>query len=371
MDVPFFKNATSSTLSFFSKKNKSVLGVDIGASSVKLVQLRMENERAVLETYGELATGPYADKSVGQSVRLADKRAEEIIADLAHETGATAKDAIVGIPLRNSFVTSVEIPNMREEDIGTVMQYEARRYIPVPLSEVIMDWWRIPDTADRKDSSIATPAEKVTHVLLVAVPKDVVEKYQHIVEETGLQVRAFEVEVFSTIRAIIGHERAGTLLVDFGASTTKMAILEEGIIRLSHSFDRGFQDISHALAESLGIGFERAELLKRDTGISLRAEHKGMTSVIMPLVDFMLIEMERFAVGFTRKYRGTISKIYITGGGSLMPGLSDYIVKKFGVEVLLGSPFSKVEYPAFFQPVLKEIGPSFSVAVGLALRGLK
>ena len=90
-----------------------------------------------------------------------------------------------------------------------------------------------------------------------------------------------------------------------------------------------------------------------------------------PLIDFLLIEIERFVVGYTRKHKGTVSKILIAGGGATMQGLSDYMVKKFGVEVLVGNPFARLEYPAFFQPVLKETGPSFSVAVGLALRGLK
>lgn len=370
MDVSFFKSFQSPGFSFFNKE-KSILGIDLGSSSIKLVQVRLSAERAVLETYGELATGPYASKSIGQGVRLSSEKATEALGDLIRETGATAREAVVAMPLHTSFVTTVKIPKLQQEDIATVIQYEARRYIPVPLTEVVMDWWQIPDSDRDEEGTVATPARTSTQVILVAVPKDVLEKYKRIVTNANLNVAAFEIEIFSSIRSVLGRERASVLFVDFGAISTKIALLDRGIIKANHSIEKGLQDITVTLSESLGIGFERAELLKHEVGISARVEHQEIMKVIGPLIDFLLIEIERFVVGFTRKHKGAVSKIFIAGGGAVMPGLSDYMVKKFGVEVIMGSPFTRLEYPALFQPVLKEIGPSFSVAVGLALRGLK
>lgn len=370
MDVSFFKSFQSPGFSLFNKE-RSVLGIDLGSASVKLVQVRLSAEQAVLETYGELSTGPYAAKKVGQGVRLSGEKATEVLVDLIRETGATAKEAVVAMPLHTSFVTSVEIPKMQSEDIKNVMQFEARRYIPIPLAEVVMDWWQVPDMDIDQEGTVATPAKTSTQVILVAVPRDALDKYQRIVKNANLNVAAFEIELFSTIRSIVGRERAGVLLVDFGAISTKIALLDHGIIQANHTIEKGLQDVTIALSESLGIGFERAEILKREVGMSTRAEHQEIMKVVWPLVDFLLIEIERFVVGFTRKRKGTVSKIFIAGGGALMPGLADYMVKKFGVEVIIGSPFARLNYPAFFQPVLKEIGPSFSVAVGLALRGLK
>ncbi|OGZ43041.1 MAG: hypothetical protein A2719_01610 [Candidatus Ryanbacteria bacterium RIFCSPHIGHO2_01_FULL_45_22] len=370
MDIPFFKTFQSPRFSFFGKE-KSVLGIDMGSASMKLVQVRLDGERAILETYGELATGPYAGKSIGQSVRLSNEKATEVLTDLIRETGATAKDAVVAMPLRHSFVTTVEIPRVSNQDIKSIMQYEARRYIPIPLTEVVMDWWEVPNSVLDEEGTVASPAKTSTQIILVAVPKDILEKYKHMVADASLTVASFEIEVFSSIRSLLGRERAGVLMIDFGATSTKIALLEGGIIRANHSIEKGLQDITVALSESLDIGFERAEILKREVGISSRVEHQEIMKVINPLIDFLLIEIERFVVGYTRKHKGTVSKILIAGGGATMQGLSDYMVKKFGVEVLVGNPFARLEYPAFFQPVLKETGPSFSVAVGLALRGLK
>lgn len=370
MDISFFKTFQSPRFSFLGKE-RSVLGVDMGASSVKLVQVRLSAEHAMLETYGELATGPYGGKNISQGVRLSGEKETEVLADLFRETGATAKDAVVAMPLHHSFVTTVEIPRVAGDDVKNIMQYEARRYVPIPLSEVMMDWWQVPDLSLDEEGTVASPAKVSTQIILVAVPKEVLEKYKRIVTGASLNVVAFEIEVFSSIRSLLGRERAGILLVDFGATSTKIALLDRGIIHANHSIEKGMQDVTIALSESLGIGFERAEILKREVGMSSRAEHQEIMKVINPLIDFLLIEIERFVVGYTRKHKGTVSKIIIGGGGALMRGLADYMVKKFGVEVLLGSPFTRLEYPAFFQPVLKETGPSFSVAVGLALRGLK
>lgn len=369
MDLSFFKSMQAKIPLF--NRNMSVLGLDIGATSIKIVQLRVEKEKAVLETYGELAIGPYADKAIGQAARLPDQKVSEAIADAVRETGATAHDTAVALPLRNSFVTLIEMPRLSESDLKTAMQYEARRYIPIPLAEVVVDWWRLPDDPHEEHSSVSTPARKTADVLLVAAPKEMVEKYRRVVTGASLEPTAFEIEIFGLIRSVIGREHQGVLVVDFGATTTKMAILDKGIIRASHSFDKGFQEATVALSESLGVNFERAETIKRETGISALPEHQGVLKIITPLVDYILIELERFAGNYARRYGISLSKIYVAGGGASMPGLVDYMIKKFGVEVLVANPFTKVEYPAFFQPVLKEIGPSFAVAVGLALRGLK
>jgi len=372
MDIPFFKSAVQSKgLGFFLKKEVAVLGIDIGSTSIKMIQLGLQAEKAVLETYGELAIGPATGGKVGQAAHLNDTKASEIVSDIVRETGATAKEAVVSIPLRNSFITLVEMPRLNDTELEEAMQYEARRYIPIPMSEVVVDWWRLPDESGQEVSSAVPRHATSAQILLVAVPKEVVEKYKRILTAAGLTPIAFEIETFGAIRSVVSHERFGVLVVDFGAVTTKMTILDRGIIRASHSFEKGFQDMTVALSQSLGVDFERAEAMKRETGLSSKPEQQGIFKVISPLMDYILIEVERFSANYSRRYNLPISKIYILGGGSVMQGLVDYMSKRFGVEILVANPFAKVEYPPFFQPVLKEIGPTFAVAVGLALRGLK
>lgn len=380
-DVSFFKNiGFGKKISLWSKSVKSVVGIDLGLSSVKIVQLRREKEHAVLETYGELAGGPYSGLSIGQAVQLVDEKIVEMLKDLIKESGITAKDVVLSIPLRSSFVTLIKVPLMSDAEINQMVPYEARKYIPVPVDEVVLDWWAIPEgfvqtkEGDSPSDESIEPGQNVqkrtVSILLVAIHKETIEKYKTIMESVGLSVRALEIEVFSIARSLLARELAPILLVDFGASSAKITVVDYGIVRSSHSIDRGSQDITMTISRALGIDFTRAEEMKREIGLSLRPEHREVHGVIEPMLNHIFSNALRVVQDYQRRHNRSINRVILVGGGSKMYGLVDYAVKKFGIETTLGDPFRRVQYPAFLQPVLKEIGPSFAQAIGLAIREL-
>jgi len=348
-----------------------VLGIDFGSSSLKLVQVRKENERAVLETYGELSCGPYGGMEVGKSVKLVSEKVAEMLRDLIKEANVTSRRAVVAIPLRSSFVTVISLPLMSEADLKEAVPFEARRFIPVPLGEVIIDWWVLPQGISGEREEGLTKERKFIDVLLVAIHREVVEKYQGIFKEIGIEVASFEIEVFGQVRSALAREVAPLLLVDFGALSTRFTIVDYGIVRMSHGLDHGSQDLTQALSRSLGIDFERAEKLKRDTGLSSRPEHKEIRAVLEPLVDFAFSEGLRVTSEYRRRSEHSLKRIALTGGGANLKGLVDFCINKFGLEARLVNPFSRVEYPPFLEPALKELGPTFSTALGLALRELQ
>lgn len=374
MDIPFFKSLSfAKGSSLFKKKETSVLGIDLGSSSLKVVQLKRDNERAILETYGELACGRYAGAAVWQSVKLVDQKVVEMLTDILKEANITSRRAAVSVPLRNSFVSVVSMPLMSEKELAEAVPFEARRYIPVPISEVLIDFWALPQGVSGeagKEEGFAKE-KKFMEVLLVAIHRQVVERYKSIFKEAGITVDTFEIEVFGEERSVLSREVAPILIVDLGAQATRLTIVDYGIVRLSHNVERGAQDLTNALARSLGIDFERAEKLKRDTGLSGRPEHKEIVNVIGPLLEYNFSEGLRVTAEYRRRTGHSIKKIVLTGGGALLKGLVDFSINKFGVEARLANPFSKVTYPAFLEPTLKEIGPSFSGALGLALRELQ
>ena len=348
---------------------KSFLGVDIGSSSIKVVQLRKERERAILETYGELSLARYSGNEVGRPARVIDTKLAEALGDLMKEAQVKTKDAIVGIPLHESFLTTMDLPVLPESELKEAVSYEARKYIPVPISEVVLDWWVLPSLSEEfKEMSLGTAKKKFQTVILAAVPKEAIAKYKNIFEKLGMNIRAFEIEIFAMARAVLRQDFGTALLLDMGASSTKMAIVDGGVIRLTHSIDRGSAELTLALSQSLSLDFDRAELLKRETGILHRPETEGAASVMEPLVEFMASEAERLVMNWQRKGGKSISKIIVSGGGGLLRGVEDLLIKKHGVEVSAANPFSKVVYPAILEAALKEIGPTFSNAVGLALR---
>src|SRR3989344_1438891 len=138
------QNPLKDIMRLFQGGGGSALGIDFGSSAVKVVQLRKTHGHAVLETYGELAVGPYGNAEIGQSVRLSVTRMSEALTDVLRESKVSGRDCGVAIPISSSLVTTIEMPLVDDKQFAQMVPIEARKYIPVPISEVALDWWVIP-----------------------------------------------------------------------------------------------------------------------------------------------------------------------------------------------------------------------------------
>ncbi len=353
--------------SLFAKKEKSVLGVDIGSSSLKVVQLRKEGGKAVLETYGELALGPYGGSEVGQATNLSAEQISETLRDLLREAKVTTKNCGVSIPFARSFLTLVSLPYADDpKEQKTIIELEARKYIPVPTSEVQLDWFIVPDSnpsqPDRKESTIG----KTVEVLLVAVHNDELSMLQKTIAGAGLSASFYEIEIFSTIRATVDEPIKPVMVLDVGAASTKTYVIEHGVVALSHSISTGSQDITRAIAISNNLSIARAEELKKEKGLA-------EASFSSPELVFSRIfsEARRVLMQYETVHKKSVTSIVLTGGGGVTKELGAYAKKTFAIDVRVANPFMKTEAPAFMRSVLEEIGPGFAVAVGLALRKLE
>ncbi len=355
---------------FFSKKGGSVLGIDLGSSSIKVVQLRKNGARAVLETYGELALGPYANLSIGRATSLSSESLSVALTDLLKEAATTTRTAGLSIPLGASLTTLIELPELPEKELNAVIPIEARKYIPVPISEVALDWWVIPKS---KESFFLGGEKKEVgpqkvEILIIAIHNTFLQKYQEIVNKTQLSSTFFELETFSTIRAVASQEIAPVMIFDMGAATTKLYVVDRGVVRSSHIIPRGSQDITIALSKSLDMSVEKAEQTKRTAGLT---GDPAVTEVIALTLEYILGEASRVLVAYEKKYSSNVGKIILTGGGVLLNGLFERAKETFQAEVIYTNPFSRLEAPAFLEPVLKRAGPEFAVSIGIALRKLQ
>lgn len=354
-------------MSFFSKivtnKPKSVVGIDIGSSSLKVVQLRKEKGKAVLETYGELALGPYGGAEVGQATNLSAEQITETLKDLLREAKVTTTDCALSIPYARSLLTLVELPYREDpKEQKTVVELEARKYIPVPVTEVQLDWFVVPELSQPNDPS--RKKEKV-QVLLVAVHNDELKLLQGIVGGAGLNASFYEIEIFSTIRAVVREASKVALILDVGASTTKAYVVEHGVVAISHAISAGSQDITRAISVSKNLSIKSAESLKKKEGIGPEAGES-------PELVFSRIfaEARRVLLQYETSHKKPVTTIILTGGGGVTKALGEYAHTFFSIDVQIADPFAKTEAPAFMRKVLQDIGPEFCVAVGLALRKL-
>lgn len=377
--MPFSLGSLFKKVGVFSGDG-SMIGIDIGASSAKVVQLRNAHGAAILETYGEIALGPYAGEAIGKAVKLAPEKIAEALLDLMREANVTGKQGGISIPFASSLISILDLPKVDQDQLKRMIPIEARKYIPMQVSEVMLDWFVIPEDPatgvfDRieKQSPIRAKGQEV---LLVAIHNDTISSYQTIASTGGLIVDFYEIEIFSAVRSSLGHGVAPVLVIDMGAATTKMYVVERGIVRVTHLVTSGGQHMSEHLARSLSWEFDKAERVKRERGlVSSNAysmdENDRIKTSLESSLERVLSEADRVLLSFGKRYNKDVSHVVLCGGGASLPGLLEYAKKTLHADVTLAHPFARTETPAFLESVLQSIGPGFAVSVGLALRGLR
>ena len=364
-------------------RSGSVIGVDIGSSAIKVVQLRREKGHAVLETYGEIALGPYSGTEVGRATHLQTNELAQALKDVMQEANVTAKAAGIAIPFSSSLTSVIQMPKMDPEQLAHMIPLEARKYIPANANEVMLDWFIIPEDPAKEEWSrarggetAAKPAAPKTEVLLVAIHNEILTNFQAIAQETALDVGFYELEIFGVARSSLAHGIAPVMIVDIGAATTKVYVVERGIVRFSHLINTGSQELTLAISRSLGWNFDRAERAKREQGLMVREgadaiQDKQVKEALLSTLGRIFSEVNRVLLSYEKKYGRNVSRVVLSGGGSGLYGLSEYAAGVINIDVERSAPFEKVQTPAFLEDVLAEVGPEFAVAVGIALRRMQ
>ncbi len=360
----------------FLKKGSSVIGIDIGSAFLKVIQLKKKGGQAVLETYGELALGPYAGFEIGQATNLSSEKMSEAISDLFKEANITTMDSGISIPLSSSLMSVIEMPALDDSQLKKMIPIEARKYIPVPISEVTLDWWVLPENKkEENNNNVPKKTLGKLNVLIVAIHNEIIDKYKKVIKKVGLDNSFLELEVFCTARATFGTHMSSVMILDLGAGSTKISIMEYGIIRSQHIINRGSQYITGTISKSIGVSIKKAEELKIKVGLvaddKFNDDDKKVLKVIELALDNIFSEANRVLLNYQRMYNKTIKNVVLTGGGATLKGLNEFAAKNLETEVIYADPFSKIKTPAFLEPLLKEVGPGFAVAVGVALRKLQ
>lgn len=382
----------------FQSAGDSVVGVDIGSAYIKVVQLRRKSGKAVLETYGSLAIGPYGGVEIGRATRLPPDKIAEALRDLLREAHVTSQRAAFAIPFASSLVTTMDMRVLDPKQLASAVSLEARKYIPVPISEVNLDWWIIPEEpagsaetrpnlqgdsngqAETKTGQPPLPenigrpdpddpnAPKDMKILIAAIHNEAMSRYEEVVKQSGLFSSFFEIELFSTIRALFPQDLLPHAVLDLGAGETKLYIIDRGLIRSSHIINHGGQDITLALSRSLGISVEEAEKKKRTEGIlKVGEETEGATAIL----NVVCGETNRVLANFEHKFGRNVTDVVLTGGGANLPGIDTLMAQNLSAPSLRANPFKQTLAPAFLDEVLQGVGPEFTVAVGIAFRKLQ
>lgn len=352
---------------FFKEKTKNFVGLDIGLSGIKLVELANDGGHARLVTYA------YIDQQVDNYDTLFNERLEETaknIKAMLAKARCTTKNTIAAVPVSSVFSSIITVPAASEKEMKAAIAWEAKKLIPVPLEEIQLDSKVIEGSIKSEGS------KKVSRVLLTGAPKTLVNRYIDLLNRRcGLNLLSLETEAFAQIRALIGRDHTSIMIIDIGSQRTNISVVENGIPFLNRSIAVGGYSITEAISQMLGITFQQAETMKRDIRSMESFAPSGdltpiLSNLMKPIVNEVKYSFSLYqgqgGVGDQRK----IDKIILTGGSALLPRLPEFITQLMNVNAYLGDPWARVVYPMDLRPVLDEIGSRFTVSIGCAMRDI-
>lgn len=333
----------------FSNKS-SVLGIDIGTANIKVAQVSHKSQ-PFLETYGIVNI---AYQLGGKADDLAVQEMARVLKTLLNKAHATTKRCVISFPNSSVFTSVIELPKMTQAELASAVEFEAKKYVPLALSDVDLSWEVLAGS---------NPAAVSIKVLLTAVPKQVTRNYMRVLELAGLQPLVGEIEALALIRSLIGEQSVNCVIIDIGARSTGLNITENGFLRLSRNLNVGGDTITTKIAESLRVSRLRAEQFKKDFGVSSTT---FIPDTIKPVLNIIKTEAKQLlTIAKTQNMR--MEKLLLVGGGASLPGIEGYF-EDLGLAVELGNPFKAVAYNKDLEPVLKRYALSLPIAIGLALR---
>lgn len=335
-------------------------------SGVKLVELVNEKGRARLVTYAYV---DYPSLEVERSFQDNPEQVVALLKRMIKTSKTTTKRCIAALPISSVFSSIISVPSSNEKELNDAIAYQARKLIPIPLEEISLDSKVLDAEGDAK-------GKKVSRVLLTGAPKTLVQTSIDTITRGGLEPFALETEALAQIRSLVGRDRSTVMVIDIGAFRTNITVVEKGVPFLSRSIASGGSSITSTISSTLGIPFNQAESMKRDIEAMQRFAPAGdvapiLEGLLKPIMDEVRYSFNLYQGQSEGGQQKRIDKIIVTGGSALLPRLPEFLTQAMNVNAYRGDPWARVVYPEDLRPILEEIGPRFSVAIGCAMRDIE
>lgn len=368
-------------MAFFGGKKKDtepvfrgILGVDIGTVGVKVVELTLEKEKPRLTTYGY---AEMTEVSPDLSTLTDIERVRDMIKRVCKDAGVKTTKAIAALPASEVFHTIVSIPASAssDEELRQAIEAQARKVFPLPVEELVLDSVVLNKEmlkhagTEEKDTKPAAK-DQFIKVFLTGAPKVLIQKYIDVFTRAGLELISLETEVMSLVRALVSEEDAQIMIVDIGGKRSNVIVADGGIPFLTRGIKGGGEEITRALAKSMGSSEADAERAKRDLSYGDQVLPRPLQEALQPIVHEIRYALQMYAdQGFHN--HNAVEKILITGGSAHLPGIDTHFTAELNTNIYIANPWTRIAYPHEAKAILEEVGPRLTVAVGLALRILE
>jgi type IV pilus assembly protein PilM len=333
-------------------------GLDIGTSSIRVVQLRGGGPIKTLDRY---ASAPVVGNISVSDAKPDQQKLAQAIVQLCKQAGITTRNVAVGVPSNRVFTTVIDMDKLSRSELAKTIRYQADSFIPTPLAESKIDWALLGDSP--KDPS-------KNEVLLSSVSNAYIESKLDMLEAVGFNVIAFEPDTFAVMRSIVAPDATlPQMVLDVGARSSDLIIVINGAPRLTRSIPVGTDAIIRSAVAGLGVDAAQATQFVYKFGLSRDKLDGRVFNAINSVIDNLVTEIEKSIKFFQGRYPNQkLDRIIVTGGASTLPEFPLYIANKFAVNVEIGNAWRNVSFPASRQNELLSISNHFAVACGLAER---
>jgi type IV pilus assembly protein PilM len=337
------------------------VGLDISADAVRFIELARHDHahRVVRYATRNFPLGVIADGHVREKKKLQD-----VIASLVHEYGLSF--AHIALPEEQAYLANIRIPRVAPSELRDAIELRLEEHVPISGAEAIFDYVVVGErTGSRKETM---------DVVVSVLPRTAVEEYLDIFSGTGITPKAFEFESQAMARAIIPEGDNGTfLVVDIGKMITDIFVAASGVVQFSASLDIGGHYMTQAIERTMKVPYEDAEKLKVEHGLVGGEKGGAVSAALAPvLVDLRTRLMRHYSYWQTHhgeKVGGNIERVYITGGGANLKGITEYLSMGLDVKVTVANPWTNVcSFEEYIPPLTLPQAHGYTAAIGLALR---
>jgi type IV pilus assembly protein PilM len=344
---------------------RNLVGLDIGSSSVKAVELQRKGGALHLLNLGfeNLQADTVVD---GQIMEL--NNVSNVIVSIFNEHQIKTNRVAAGVSGHSVIVKNIVLPQMSQEELQESFSWHAEEHIPFDIADVNLDY------------QLTSSSPESLHVLMAACKSDKIANVKQAIQLAGKQPVIIDVDAFALQNCyeVNYQPRTGEVvaLLNIGAATMNINILNGIRSIFARDASVGGSQYTSLLQKELGLSFEQAEAVKRGGHLPEGAESRPIQPIIETVSDILALEVRKtmdFYRATAEEGEEAIQKILLAGGGSKLPGLADYLAKRFEIPVQVFDPFRQVTVdPKKFDPdYMREIVPEMAVAVGLALRGVE
>lgn len=342
-----------------------VLGIDIGTTAIKMVEVSKKGSAMKLENYGILETQEYLKRGNAalqtRALKLSERDALPALKVLLKQVRPHTTNVIASIPAFSAFFVPIETPELPPKEAASALIFQAKQYVPLPMEEVNVEWIKLDEFKNEK-------GQQRQRYLLTAVPIATVETLKSIFKKAGLKLSLLEVENKPLIRALMSAADSITQIIDIGSESTSIYIIEEGTAKRIVQLDSGAASLTRSLGRSLDISAFRSESLKRRRGLTGSGGEYEISRALIPFIDLILTECARVRAEFERSTGKKVREIIVTGGGANLLGIDEHIKQTSGLPIKSSDALRFFETDAAIEPIKKQLARSLTIASGLALK---